>query len=387
MKAGLYVYAWDLEDEGYDLALGRIAAAGFSNVNLATSYHAGKFLLPHNPKRRLYIAEDGAVFFQPDLSKYGRITPRVHSLANAESNPVDRLITSANVHGLQYVAWTVVLHNSWIGEQHPHVTAKTPFGDSLFHSLSPAHPEVREYIVNLVGDLVSRHEVSAIELESPGYMGFHHDHHHLMYGIDIDSVQAELLGVSFNPSEIDGAKAAGINVSGIQTRIVDLLDRCWNLGEAVQVDGTPSAKAAELLADPDLAAYRNWQHQQVVSLSAEIRDTIRQHSPRTEIRHFAAMAAGEQGSIDADLMKTGDAVLAGYAATPDAAAWRVAALAELEMPVWGMIRAIQPEVTDPSQVAPLVEAWKAQGVAGVEVYNYGLMPERTFQALGEALNG
>ena len=74
MKAGLYTYAWDLEDEGYDRALGRIAEAGFNNVNLATSYHAGKFLLPHNPRRRLYIAEDGAIFFQPDLTKYGTIT-------------------------------------------------------------------------------------------------------------------------------------------------------------------------------------------------------------------------------------------------------------------------------------------------------------------------
>lgn len=386
MKAGLYTYAWDLEDEGYDTALGRIAAAGFSNVNLATSYHAGKFLLPHNPKRRLYIAEDGAVFFQPDLSRYGRITPRVHSLANAESNPVDRLITAAQHHDLQYVAWTVVLHNSWIGEQHPHTTAKTPFGDSLFHSLSPAHPEVREYILNLVGDLVSRYDVAAIELESTGYMGFHHDHHHLMYGVEIDDVQAELLSVSFNPSEVEGAKAAGIDVSRVQARIVELLDRCWNLGEAVQVNGAPSANAAALLGDPELAAYRDWQHQQVVSLSAEIRETIHQHSPRTEIRHFAAMAAGERGSIDSVLMKTGDAVLAGYAATPDAVATRVAAVAELEMPVWGMIRAIQPEVTNPAQIAPLVEAWRAEGVAGVDVYNYGLMPERTFQALGEALN-
>jgi hypothetical protein len=65
----------------------------------------------------------------------------------------------------------------------------------------------------------------------------------------------------------------------------------------------------------------------------------------------------------------------------------MAPLASLDQPVWGMIRAIQPEVTEPSQVAPLVKAWREAGVTGVDVYNYGLMPERTFRALGEALNG
>ncbi len=385
MKAGLYTYAWDLEDEGYDRALGRIAEAGFTNVNLATSYHAGKFLLPHNPRRRLYIAEDGAIFFQPDLAKYGTITPRLHSLVVNGQNPVAKLTDMGPRYGLSYVAWTVVLHNSWIGEQHPDVTAQTAFGDSLFHSLSPAHPAVREYILALVGDLVSRYDVSAIELESPGYMGFHHDHHHLMYGIEIDPVQAELLGVSFNPAEVAGATASGIDVAGLRDRITVALDRCWNLGEQVLVNGQPSAAAEAILGDPELAAYRAWQHEQMVSLSAALRDVIKQHSPQTEIRHFAAMAAGEQGGVDTALMETGDAILTGYAATPEAVPGRMAPLADLDLPTWGMIRAIQPEVTDPAQIAPLVEAWREQGLAGIDVYNYGLMPERTFRALGDAL--
>jgi hypothetical protein len=386
MKAGLFSYAWDLDAEGYDTAVGRIAEAGFTSVNLATSYHAGKFLLPHNSRRRLYYAEDGAIYFQPDLSRYGRIIPRVHSLVSADQSPVSQLQDAARSHGVDYVAWTVVLHNSWIGEQYPDVTAQTAFGDPLYHSLSPAHPDVRAYILAMVGDLVSRHEVAAIELESPGYMGFHHDHHHLMYGIDIDPLQAELLGVSFNPAEVAGAAAAGIDVEPLQGRITTVLDACWNEGAAVLVDGAPSAAAREILEDADLAAYRAWQQAQVISLSAEIQAVIREQSAATEIRHFAAMAAGERAVIDTALMATGDAILAGYAATPADVAARMAPLAAMDAPIWGMVRAIQPEVTDAAQVAPLVEAWRAAGVAGIDVYNYGLMPERTFRALGEALN-
>jgi hypothetical protein len=386
MKAGLYTYAWDLDAEGYDRAVGRIADAGFTAVNLATAYHSGKFLLPHNPRQRLYYAEDGAIFFQPDLGQYGKIQPRVHSLVSADASPVTLLQNAARVHGLAYVAWTVCLHNSWVGERYPETTAHTAFGDPLYHSLSPVHPDVRHYLLALVKDLVSRHEVAAFELESPGYMGFHHDFHHIMFGVDLDPVQSALLGVSFNPAEVDAARAAGIDVDGLQGRIAAVLDACWNESKAIEVNGEPSAEARAILEDPDLMAYRALQHEHVVSLSAEIREVIRSESPATEIRHFASMASGSRGGIDAPLMETGDAVLTGYAATPEAVPGRVEAVAILGQPVWGMIRAIQPEVTDPAQVAPLVNAWREAGVTGVDVYNYGLMPEPAFRALGEALN-
>ncbi len=387
MDAGLYTYAWDLEDEGYDRALGRIAGAGFTAVNLATSYHAGKFILPHNPRRKVYFTEDGAIYFQPDLSRFGRLQPRVSSFVSADGSPVSRLQAAAARHGLAYVAWTVCLHNSWLGERHPETTMHTAFGDPLIHSLSPAHPEVREYLLALVDDLVSRHEVAAIELEAPGYMGFTHGYHHEIFGVEVDPVQEELLGVSFNPVEIAGSIAAGIDAEGVRARIAALIDAAWNRGMPLQVDGEPSPDAQALLDDDDFIAYRAWLHDQVVSLSVDIRDVIRQASPATHIRHFAAMNVGDpERGIDVDLLATGDAVLTGYAATPNDVQARVAALAGIDRPLWGMIRALAPEVVAPEGIAPLVGAWRAAGVAGVDVYNYGLMPEHTFGAVAEALN-
>ena len=189
MDAGLFTYAWDLEAEGYDAAVGKIADAGFTSINLATSYHAGKFLLPRNPKRRVYFAEDGALYFKPDLERYGRIKPRVHSLAETGDDPVTKLHAAIKPHGLTYTAWTVCLHNSWLGEHYPDATMHTAFGDPLIHSLSPAHPDVRIYLVTMLTDLVSRYEVAAIQLESPGYMGFMHGYHHEIIGADLDAVQ------------------------------------------------------------------------------------------------------------------------------------------------------------------------------------------------------
>ena len=63
----VWAYPWDLHDIGLDRALGLLADQGVTMVSLATSYHAGRFLQPGNPKRRVYFPEDGTVYYQPDL--------------------------------------------------------------------------------------------------------------------------------------------------------------------------------------------------------------------------------------------------------------------------------------------------------------------------------
>ena len=39
-------------------------------VSLAVCYHTGKLLLPHNPRRKVYYPEDGALFFSPDAAAF-----------------------------------------------------------------------------------------------------------------------------------------------------------------------------------------------------------------------------------------------------------------------------------------------------------------------------
>ncbi len=388
MKAGIFTYAWDLDAEGYERVAGRLADGGFTAINLATSYHAGKFLLPHNPKRRVHFAEDGALYFQPDLSTYGRIQPRVSSLVSAVGDPVGRLAHAARHHGLDHVAWMVLLHNSWLGERHPETTMHTAFGDPLHHSLCPAHPDVAEYALALIRDLVIRHDVAAIQLESPGYMPFTHGYHHEIVGVALDDVQERLLGISFNPVEIAGATASGIDAEGLRQRVAALLDACWNRGVPVQEGGGPSAAASAVLDNPEMVAYRGWQQDQVVSLSRQIREVVAQVSPTTEIRHFAEAIVGAPGSEpERALLDTGDAILTGYATSDDDAHDRASAALTTGKPVWGMVRAIAPDTTDPAAVASRIAAWRASGVAGIDVYNYGLMTLPMLDAVTKSLLG
>ena len=382
MHAGMFMYAWDLEAEGYDKVVGELADNGVTHVNLATAYHAGKFLLPHNPKHRTFFPEDGSIYFRPDLARYGRIKPRVNSLVTHTGDPVSRLLEVAATHALGYVAWVVVMHNSWLGAHYPDATMHTAFGDPVIHSLNPAHPDVREYVLAMVGDLVSKYEVEAIELESPGYLPYSHGWHHEINGVALDPERERLLSISFSPQELAAAGEAGIDATRLRDAVAELLDRSWNEGFALSGEDGQHREAEALLSDPDLAAYQRWQDEQVVSLSRAIRETVKAANPNTEIRHFAALDGAAAGTT---LLETGDGILGGYASSDADATARVDAVRPFGKRVYGMLRGLPPDTTEAGQISSRIEAWRSAGVDGIDCYNYGFMPRCNLQELYRAL--
>src|SRR5690242_5268893 len=70
MYSGLWMFAWDLADEGIDRVMVWAADSGLTALQIAGSYHAGWFIHPHNPKQRAFMTEDGSVYFQPTLKHY-----------------------------------------------------------------------------------------------------------------------------------------------------------------------------------------------------------------------------------------------------------------------------------------------------------------------------
>lgn len=382
MQAGMFTYAWDLEVEGYDRVVGEMAANGVTHINLATAYHAGKFLLPRNARHRTYFPEDGSIYFRPDLSRYGRIRPRLNSLVTHTTDPVTRLTEAADRHGVGYVAWVVLMHNTWLGSRYPDATMHTAFGDPVLHSLSPAHPDVREYILALIGDLVSRHDVAALALESPGYMTYTHGWHHEFGGIALDPVQEQLMGTSFSPFEVAAASAEGIDAVRVRDAVASLLDRSWNEGFPLVSGEAIHPDAGAVLADAEFVAYQRWLDARVVSLAEEIRDLVTSASPGTALRHFSALDGRE---ANADLLATGDGILAGYAASDEDARARAEAARRHDREVIGMVRALPPDTTEPGQIARRVEAWRSAGADAVDTYNYGFMPRWALRELYDAL--
>jgi hypothetical protein len=274
-RRALWIYPWDILDAGID---GTVARAhhelGLHALSLASSYHSARFLLPRRSTEKVFLSEGSAVYFRPDLALYEGT--RLRPLVTRRSELLDALgRTSEACHreGMTLRAWTVGLHNSRLGEANPWAVVRDAFDDAYPWALCPAQPEVRAYLIALVRDLVTNHRLDAIDLESAGYHGFQHGHHHELTGINWGPLDEFLMSLCFCPACLQRAGAAGIDGERLKSQVAALLLRRWaeeaNVPPAPISDQRPTL--ALLLSWPELDAYVRMRLQTVTSLIAEVR--------------------------------------------------------------------------------------------------------------------
>lgn len=218
------MYAWDLADEGVDHVLGWAAESGLEALQIAGAYHAGWFIHPHNPKHRAYMVEDGCVYFHPHADRYLNtpIKPRVAQVCAQQDwlhAAGERLVK----HGLKMVSWTVCCHNTRLGLLHPECTVINCFGDHYPHALCPANNHVRNYILALCGDLANNLPMHAIQLESPGYMGLVHGHHHERDLTVLNSIEQYMMGLCFCDACVRVAETKHVDIHHIRHAVRSLL--------------------------------------------------------------------------------------------------------------------------------------------------------------------
>ena len=223
MRASIYIYPWDIIDYGIEPCLELLKSLGLNELSVAVNYHTAKLLLPHNPRRKIYFTEPGLLYFPPDLKYYsGPLEPRESTLT-AGSDFLTELIEKAQAYGIDVIAWVVCMHNSRLGFLHPEACVKTATGDRLFHTLCPVNPLARAYVKGLTGDLGSRFNLKAVELESASFMGYFHGFHHEISGIEISPSLDFLLSLCFCPYCIEKAGAAGIEIDKIHKTVSELI--------------------------------------------------------------------------------------------------------------------------------------------------------------------
>ena len=72
----MLAFATDLRDEGTATVLDNVRnRAGIDGLTMAVAYHDARDIFPHNPVRKVRYLEGGAVFFPPDVARYGRLQP------------------------------------------------------------------------------------------------------------------------------------------------------------------------------------------------------------------------------------------------------------------------------------------------------------------------
>ena len=260
-RHAMYVYPWDLRDEGVAMVTGRLREAGLDGLTLAAAYHAGRFLRPHSPAGKVHFPEDGTVYFRPSAEGYRQLVPQQARMAQ-EFDAFAELDRHAPDLGV--TAWTVGLHNSRLGAAHPELTAQTAFGDRLINSLCPAQPEVRHYARALCSDAARQPGVAEVALETPGWQAFRHGHHHEFELIELPDEVQTLLGTCFCDACLAAAGAAGVDAAGLRRAAATELEAFFRDGAAV----TDPATA------PEWDAFHRWRADTVTTLAAEIREAM-----------------------------------------------------------------------------------------------------------------
>jgi hypothetical protein len=379
-EVSVWAYPWDLADIGVETALARVTAAGATMVSLATSYHAGRFLQPGNPKRRVYYPEDGTVYYTVDETRWAgaEIAPLQAASVSAEGDMLAELVARRDRGGPGVSCWTVCLHNSRLGAAHPAHQVRTCFGDGQVYGLCPSSPAARAYVTGMVEEIAGRYAPDRIELESPDFMGFSHGFHHEKDGLPVQPEDDFLLGVCFCAYCMSRAAAAGVDAEGARARVVAILEAAFAREMPERVfPAFPAEGTCAFAGEGALYDYLRWRTEPVTSLVAEARAAAHGASGgRTRVLLIDAAGSWWGGVDIAAATKGVDGVL--YCAYFQRAGEVGAALAPVRAalgPGQSLVVGYQlfhPNVADKADLVARVAA--AGEVAGLNFYNLGLVP-------------
>ena len=382
-SASMWTYLWDIADEGYQTVMERLKENGLTSLSLATAYHAGKFLAPHNPKRKVVFLEDGTVYFQPNRGSYGRVKPLVNSLVK-DGHHLASVKKAADKFGLQTRAWVVCCHNTRLGMQYPEIACENAFGDKIYHNLCPSSRELREYLRSIVNDIAA-HGIDTIELEALQFQGYGHGFHHEREGIELSTAMRFLLGLCFCPSCLSRGRDSGMSLESIRSFTRSTLQQHFERpGSMDDKYGNVDSLPKEVF-EPFLG----WRKSVVVSLVEELSGFAKS----TKLRPMMSLDPAARALVSMDAAKvseaTGGVLALGY--LKDGAALR-APLAGLQSIVGSAEVTVGfqvglPESGGRKEFLDRMSVAKDLGIRSFNFYNYGFIPLENLSWIREVLRG
>ena len=379
MRRAMWAYPWDVLDVGLDaLAADLRDRAGLDGINLATSYHAGRFLQPRSPLRKSYFPEDGTIYFHPNPTRWAdaAIRPRVAGMVAERGDALRDLIAARERTGLSVAGWTVCLHNTRLGRLHPDACTRNAYGDPNHFSLCPSHPEVRRYARTLIADLTHGYRLDSVQVETPGFMGYAHGYHHEKDGVGLTAEDDFLLGLCFCDACLARAAAAGVDGAAARRTVRHWIEAtCARaLPEPRWPDFVPQGPAV-FAGHPEVLAYVRWRFEPVTSLVAELREAAH---PATRVHVLDIGDGWLCGSDLAALAHAADGVVfCAYDRHPSAVEDDLlaarATIGRARFLGTGF-RVFWPEMRGPHDFVTRAHAALAADVDEINFYNYGLIP-------------
>ena len=380
----LWTYPWDLADGDASAIAKRLRDdVGLDGISLASAYHTFEMLRPHSPGRVLLQIPQAAVYFQPEKSLYSDtpIQPHVSRLMGAENWYADAAGAAAGA-GLELIAWTVFLHNSYQAGRHPECAEVACTGDVSTSWLCPANPGVRAFAAALAGDLAENYGIALLECESLSYGGFGHTHYHVKHGVDLGPGGRFLLSLCFCDACRSRAREKGLAPDALSRAVESRLRR--TLASGIPPEESPE----ELIATvPQLEPFVRMRDEVVESLLEEVKAAA--GVPVS----FIFMGDRFHASIDRSRL----ANIADYAETlaytpdPDRIQATISDIVpDLKNPrqlVVGL-QAYPPASPDARTLSAGVERALSLDIRRISFYNYGILPPANLgwirQCIGDA---
>jgi hypothetical protein len=352
------------------------------------------FFLPHNPVRRTYFPQPGALYFSPGAWHAEHpLPPPISPLSSDWNGFWLNLSQRARSRGIALCAWMPVLHNSGIGTARPDVAVKNAWGDTITHTLCPSHYNVRDLVLRVVKNVVEIGVFDRILLESIEYLGLRHDHHHEVIGVPLDPDIELMASLCFCDACLERATADGINGASVRNWVRGIVDAALTGATRQSLDWTGIAAGA----DGALGDWLDLRRRTVSELVVETARAIRAVDPAIVIAAldfgplYAMGALGRvwQNGNDLDLIIPAvDELHPTFYFTDQAVlAARVAEYGRLidgQCRLVPAIRAILPQTDGPAGLA-LQLAASAPLASGFSFYNYSFMALRTLDWIREGL--
>ena len=384
----IFVYPWDLIDAGVHVTLERIREMAFNQISLAVSYHGGKFLLPHNPKKTVYYHPSGRVYFTPRLERYKTLRPVPGETSRGlytEGDMLQHIIEAAQNVGLAVRGWIVGTHNSRLGRNHPECTIRNLYGEAYYHALCPSKPETKHYLLQMVRDLLDQYDLCALDLESFDFMGMLHGDHHEIVGVPAPELVERILGLCYCSSCVQRAINNGIDVSRLMKELRTALQQVFRLESAERIGRT-------LEGVPGYIDYLVMRRDVVEDLIRSVRHEIDVRDAQVSLYSICWIADGADptfyGNDTTRLSRYLDGWILCYPTTPDEIGrfvQRAREMVNTEIALSGGIRVLAPEISSRSDVRAYLEYYEKAGIQDYHVYNYGLAGETVLKEVGRYL--
>jgi hypothetical protein len=222
MEVAAYVYPWDVV--GDPAAADLIAGLGLSHVTLAAVYHGTRALTPRHPAHRIMVAEHSAAYYPLSTERWdGSVLHPPNAPWTGDTDSFGSAVAALAAAGVAVHAWVVVNHVDLPGLAE--FTVVNAYGDRYPWGLCPAQEAVREYALNLAGDLGELPGIGGVELESFGWYGFDHlSAHDKVGGVRLTGAEEYLFSLCFCDACDAAYRAGGIHPDELRDHVRAALD-------------------------------------------------------------------------------------------------------------------------------------------------------------------